>query len=81
MTQIRRSIHSYNLNLIHKSDASNKTADSKVLPSFCKSRRSDTLLNLCANQLNNLDTEVTATTLKTPGPMYDSVAGEAIYWE
>lgn len=74
VTQIQGNVNSYNSNIIHKSGASNKTADSKFMPSFCKSRHSDTLLNLCAHQLNNLDTEATPTTLQTPGSLYDSVA-------
>lgn len=34
---IKASVNSYNLNLIHKADARNKTAYSKFMSSFCKS--------------------------------------------
>lgn len=60
-----------------KSEASNKTADSKFMPSFSKSRSSNTL-NFFSHQLNNRDSETTATP-QTPGPRYARVAGEASY--
>lgn len=79
VTQIQGCVISYHLNLVRKSDASNNTADSKFMPSLCKSRHSNTFLNLCKDKLNNLDTEAIDTTLQTPGSLCDSVAGEAIY--